>query len=118
MPFSTGATDQIPLWIDHAVLEPEAAVEHVGGLRHSRADPKNAPIHAPARTLVNSIRCNDEVAVQFANRYGASEAFSYLYRLTSKEQREQVPITSVEELAEESRSDQEPDVVPVDVKGR
>jgi hypothetical protein len=74
--------------------------------------------HLQYRTLVNSVRCNDEVAVQFANRYGASETFSYLYRLTSKELREQVPVTSVEELADESRADGEPDVVLVHVQGR
>jgi hypothetical protein len=94
-----------------------AGEDDIDGLR-AQIRKMRQSTHLQYRTLVNSIRCNDEIAVQFANRYGASETFSYLYRLTSKENREQVPYTSVEELADESRSEGESDMVLVHVQGR
>lgn len=94
-----------------------AADNDIDGLR-TQIRKMRQSTHLQYRTLVSSIRCNDEVAVQFANRYGASETFSFLYRLTSKEHRDVVGQTSVEEVVQESRSDQEPAVVLVHVKGR
>ena len=94
-----------------------AAEDDIDGLRSQIRKLRQSP-HHQYKTIVNAIRCNDEVAAQFAHRYGASETFAYLYRLTTKEHRELVPHTSVEEVVSEQPSGDEPTVVVVHVRGR
>jgi hypothetical protein len=94
-----------------------AAEGDVDGLRSQIRKMRQSP-HHPVKSIVNSIRCNDQPAAQFAHRFGATDTFAYLYRLTAKEHRALLPETSVEEVARQAASADEPDIVVVRVAGR
>ena len=94
-----------------------AGEDDIQGLRSAIRKMRQSP-HHQYKTIVNSIRCNGQVAAQFANVYGATETFEYLYRLTAKENREQVGRTSVEDVAVQSPDLDGSDVIVVQVSGR
>jgi hypothetical protein len=94
-----------------------AAEDDVDGLRSQIRKLRQSP-HYPVKSIVNSIRCNDQPAAQFAHRFGATDTFAYLYRLTAKEHRELLPETSVEEVSRQAAASDEPEVVIVRVAGR
>ncbi len=94
-----------------------AAEDDVDGLRSQIRKMRQSP-HHPVKSIVNSIRCNDQPAARFAHRFGATDTFAYLYRLTDKAHRELLPETSVEEVSRQASSSDEPDIVIVRVAGR
>lgn len=94
-----------------------AAEGDLDGLRLQIRKLRQSP-HVQYKTIVNSIRCNDQIAAQFANMYGAESTFEYLYSLTDGRNRKHVGHTSVEEVALDQRVTEVPGVVIVRVSGR
>ncbi len=94
-----------------------AAEDDIDALRSQLRKMRQSP-HHQVRSIVNTVRCNDQPAAQFAHQYGATDTFAYLYRLTTREQRELVPETSVEDVAHEAPSADAPDIIVVRVAGR
>ena len=89
----------------------------IDGLRFQIRKLRQSP-HHQYKAIVNSVRCNGQLAAQFAKLYGADDTYEYLYRLTSKQNREQVGRTSVEDVVLGQPDVSRPDVVLVRVSGR
>jgi len=87
------------------------------GLRYQIRKLRQSP-HLQYKTIVNSIRCNGQIAAQFANTHGATNTFEYLYRLTDDKNRKHIGRTSVEEVALDQSGTETPDVVIVRVSAR
>jgi hypothetical protein len=79
-----------------------AATGDVDGLRDALRDLRQAP-HQKHKTLINAVRCNGQHVAAFAKTYSANETFEYLYRFTEKRYKEQIPLTGVEEMADDDR---------------
>ena len=88
------------------------------GLRQQIRKLRGKSPHVQYKTIVNSIRCNGQIAAQFANTYGAKNTFDYLYMLTDEKNRKHIGRTSVEEVALNQLAIETPDVVIVRVSGR
>lgn len=93
-----------------------AGEDDMDGLRRQIRKLRQSP-HHQYKTVVNSIRCNGQVAAQFANVYGATETFEFLYRLTVRKNRNKVGHTSVEDVALKQSDGNAPDVIIVQVSG-
>ena len=89
----------------------------IDGLRVQIRKMRQSP-HHQYKAIVNAIRCNDQLAAQFAKIYGAENTYEYLYGLTTKENREQVGRTSVEDIVSAGPDGSTPDVIVVRVSGR
>lgn len=94
-----------------------AGEDDLNGLRSQLRKLRQSP-HHQYKAVVNSIRCNGQVAAQFANVYGATDTFQFLYRLTAREYREQVGRTSVEDVVLMRPDNDAHDVIVVQVSGR
>ena len=90
----------------------------VDGLRNQIRKLRQSSPHIQYKTIVNSIRCNGQIAAQFANAYGATNTFEYLYRLTDDRNRKHIGRTAVEEVALDQPATESPDVVIVRVSAR
>lgn len=75
---------------------------------------RRAP-HEKSKTIMNSVRCNGQVAAAFARTYSATDTFDYLYKFTEKRFKESIPVTGVEELAGSDAG--APEIVIVEVAG-
>jgi hypothetical protein len=94
-----------------------AGEDDIQGLRSAIRKLRQSP-HVQYKTIVNSIRCNGQVAAQFANVFGATDTFEYLYRLTATEHRKQVGRTSVEDVLAQRPNPGDSGVILVQVSGR
>ena len=73
--------------------------------------------HQKHKTVINSVRCNGQVAAHFAQTYIATETFDYLYKFTEKRNKKMVPYTTVEEYIASGIESKDPGVVIVQVTG-
>lgn len=94
-----------------------AAQDDVTEVRRQVRKLRTAP-HIQYKTVINAVRCNGQVAAHFAQTYGATDTFSYLFKYTEKRNKQGIPHTSVEELADSKPQSESPEVIVVRVVGR
>ena len=93
-----------------------AATDDVAEVRKQVRNLRTAP-HIQYKTVVNSVRCNGEVAASFAHTYGAMETFSYLFKYTEKRNKRGIPRTSVEEVVSNAPGKGEQETILIRVRG-
>lgn len=93
-----------------------AAENDLKGLRKAIRKLRRAP-NQQHSSIVNSVRCNGQIAALFAHSYVASDTFAYLYKFTDKKHKKMVPVTSVEKVVASENEAGNPRLVYVHVKG-
>jgi hypothetical protein len=94
-----------------------AAENDLKGLRNAIRKLRSAP-NQQHSSIVNAVRCNDQIAAQFAHTYEASDTFAYLYKFTDTKHKTMVPVTSVEKVVASENEAGSPSLVYVHVRGK
>ena len=82
-------------------------------IRHLRSAP-----HQKYKTIINSVRCNGQVAAQFALNHKATGTFDYLYKFTEGRYRKMLSLGAFEGVAASTSETGGPGIDHVHVTGR
>ena len=94
-----------------------AAKDDLDGVRRAIRSLRRGP-HHKYKTIVNSVRCNGQVAAQFAQGYNATETFEYLFKFTEKKYKKMLPVNNIEAVAASATDAGGPGIVNTHVTGK